>query len=202
MHKLRTLALAATLILAAPAQAQFLDFEDLQPPSQVPVPDGYMGFEWDNFYSQSRADAPDPSGYLNMDGDWGIFNAFGNPAAVSRASSFHFESALIGAAWRDGLLVNVRGLLNGVELFNTALLVGTASGQHFVFGWSGINQLQFEASGGMSPGITPFDGTHFIMDNMLFGPQQVVPEPISMVLLGTGLAGIAAARRRREGGQA
>jgi hypothetical protein len=199
MNRFRTLTVAAALMLAAvPAQAQLIDFEDRL---GGPVPNGYMGFNWNNFNSILRAGLP-AGGYQNMDGNAAIFNANGNPATVSGAGTFHFHSALIGAAWNNGLNVQVQGLLDGDVLFSSALTVGTAAAQTFVFGWSGINGLRFVTSGGVHAGYAG-SGTHIMMDNMVFGQQQqVVPEPITMVLLGTGLAFVGAMRRRRMGMQA
>jgi hypothetical protein len=52
--------------------------------------------------------------------------------------------------------------------------------------------------------LVRFEGTsdgdrHFVRDDATFdGPTSVVPEPITMVLLATGLAGVASLRRRRN----
>jgi hypothetical protein len=197
VNRLKTLSVAGMFMLAAvPLQAQVIDFEDL-PAAVDPVPNGYQGFNWNNFYTMYSGYYTN-SGYNNMDGRIGIFNGFAGMAVTSQVGTFDFQSALIGAAWNDGLTVDVRGLLNGVELFSTALTVGTAMAQNFVFGWNGINELRFSSFGGQNAGLEG-SGEHFIMDNMAFNTQQVVPEPITMLLLATGLVGIGAVRRRRNG---
>lgn len=76
-------------------------------------------------------------------------------------------------------------------------------------GMTGRREMYWETTAsnatvrGMEDGA-PFDGTWFSNSNehafVLYGPQQVVPEPATLLLLGSGLLGLAgvAHRRRRE----
>jgi hypothetical protein len=59
----------------------------------------------------------------------------------------------------------------------------------------------YTGSTAISRASLTFDGTQyerFAIDNVQGNPASVTPEPVSMALLGTGLAGIVAARRRRK----
>lgn len=186
----------ALVMVAATGHAQTIDFED-RPDGNQQIFGVYAGFDWSNFSTISRGTNPG-SGYDNaMDGDRAAFNRFGNPASLSSGSTFFFQSALIGAAWNNGLTVQIQGLLNGTLLFSESVVVNTTGSTLFNFGWGGINQLAFTASGGTDMGLGG-SGTHFVIDNMVFGDAQAVPEPIAMLLLGTGLLGVGAIRRRRH----
>jgi hypothetical protein len=87
----------------------------------------------------------------------------------------------------------ITGLLNGVQQFTTT---GTAGTGGFVLDGTGesgfaLDTLTIAFSGGNSD-------THVDLDNIGVEGKAITPEPSSLVLLGSGLAGLGGVIRRRR----
>jgi hypothetical protein len=183
---------AAVLACAASAHATTLTFDSLGDGS--PIPNGYGGFNWSNFYTLNGANNA-PSGYANgvVSSPNVAYNAYGNPASFSGAG-FELVSGDFTAAWNDGLSILVQGY-NGASLIDTTTFVVNTSGPTLeTFDWTGLTSVTFTSSGGTHNPNLDGNGEHFALDNL----SVAVPEPATWALLLVGFAGLGAVARRRR----
>jgi len=190
------------------AGASTLTFEGLSSnPCCDLIPSGYGGLNWSNMgVINGFTYAGGTSGYRNglISGSYVAFNESGGQGDaldITATGTFDFDSTYLTAAWNDGLSIQVRGYNNGVLLYDNTLVVDTAASTLFTFDYLGIDDLRFNSFGGVNHGY-PGAGTQFAMDNFTFNERTSVPEPCSLLLLCTGLAGLAGCRWRKARTQA
>lgn len=192
---------AVMLVFAVPglSVAGTLNF-DSGVANETPIPNGYGGLNWDNFYALDAVNYYlNPSGYLAgmVSPDFVAFNAYADPAAFSSPIPFNFISAYLTGAWNDGLNIQVQGFLGATLMYDQTVVVNATGPTLFNFNYLGVDRVYFQSSDG-----TPHDGYsgsggHFAMDNLTV---NIIPEPGSGILLIIGLGGLAAAyagRRKR-----
>ncbi len=147
-----------------------------------------------------------PSGYDNVAAFTGSTRVAFNRTATSPSSffiagspatTFTLNSFVIAGAWGTQTLA-IAGLNDGSLLFSSALGVSLTP-TVFAPGWAGIDELRISiGSDFVHDPIVVGSGQHWALDNLTINePTSSVPEPASLVLLGSGLAGLAAWRRRQ-----
>jgi hypothetical protein len=148
---------------------------------------------------------PPPSGIQNglVSPKYDAINNGGNAVDITPASgvaSFDFISAYLTGAWRDGLQVTLTGFLGGNQLYQQTVTVNSAAPTLFNVNFIGIDDLRVTSFGGGAahPGCTVGTCEEVVLDNVTVA-VHAVPEPASLVLLGTGLLGGVARRWRQKG---
>ena len=167
----------------------------------------FAGFNWSNFFVVNAALQFPGSGYDHaVSAPCVAFNGGGAPSMIlSNPVPFLFASSWFNAAWHTGLTINVEGWLGGVQLFAATFIEDASTPMTFrTFGWV-VDEVRFVGTGGtnndLNGDLLAFGGQNvesgqlIVFDNLTV---TVIPEPASMVLLLSGLAGVGVARRRRK----
>ena len=182
---------------ATPITITFDDLPAVGPQSSEPVPQGYNGFQWSNFYVVDPLDDPISNGGQNgVESPPNVaFNAGGLPANFSSNGAFDFDSAYMTAVWNDGLQVEVQGFVGSTLTYDNTYTLATTGPALVNFNYFGVDEVNFIASGGTHhSGYSGGSGTQFVIDNL----TVVVPEPGSILLLlfGSSVIGLSGLRSR------
>jgi hypothetical protein len=192
----KILLLAVCLLVSSFASAEVITFNSL-PGNGTPIPDGFAGLDWNNFYDMNRnvlltpgSEIPLAGGVPPASGAFAYNNA-GAPATFSASNTFTFSSAWLATMGASPMTLEVVGLLGGKAVDSIMLVLSSPVPTQEAFNWSGIDGVRFvPQTSANSNGKLQFALSEIVINS------PAVPEPPSMLLLGSGV-GLVISRLRR-----
>jgi hypothetical protein len=181
---------ACLFLLSSLASAEVITFNSL-PGNDTAIPNGFAGMDWVNFYDVSRAEV------LTGKNEFATDNG-GKPAWFTSTRTFSFASAMLGPMTMGAvpLRLEVVGLLNGKVVDRSMLtLTGSVPVQE-TFNWAGINGVGFLPV--VPTSVENQKQSQFVLSRLVINAASV-PEPTSMLLLGSGLGMLCIQARKLRG---
>ncbi len=150
-----------------------------------PIPNGYAGLDWNNFYTMNTLSQPITSSStdaLNVGTSY-AYNNGGGPAFFSSPATFTFTSAIMRPLEVESMELEVLGML-GDNIVDRALINLNTAGEPVQqsFNWTGINSVRFIPA----PGTDLNAKFPFALEQIVINVASV-PEPTSLMLLASGI---------------
>lgn len=136
-----------------------LTFDDLSPGADYAlIQNDYGNLQWNNLGVLNGSSRPATEGYRTgmVSPNNVAFNLFGDPAAISSATTFDLNSAYLTAAFVNGLQIEVQGYVGTSLTYDKTYSVNTTGPTLIHFDYLGVDQVKF----------IPSPGSPFVMDNL------------------------------------